>query len=331
MAGLITQDHGICAVKSETTYGTDAFGGAAPSAADVMAMASANIKQVITIIEGDRITAEVAGECDVRVPSHNEVEWSMPFIGSSAAGALPPCSALLKAAGFKETVVTDTSVTYAPQLANNQTETPACTMVVYERTLEDATARKLLARGMRTNITIALEVGSEAMISGSGQALYDAYPDDPSALPTLPTSYTGDQCAWAVNKLALTVGGTTYPCKGLTFETNNDITQIMTGETTGGGMLSKVLLTKPKSGSRYGGSFTLEDGATALSEVIGLWKSGAKVTLEAVLTKGSRTITLAGTIQIGGLEKEAPRFSVPYSFVRPDGESGVDHLTITME
>jgi len=331
MAGFITQDHAIVGAKSETTYGTDAFGGAAPSGAEVLAMAQADITQIIAIVEGDRITATFGGECDSRAASHNEVEWSMPLIGSSAAGALPPCSPLFKAAGFTETVVADTSVTYAPQLANNQTETPACTMVVYERSIEDGTARKLLARGMRTNLSITLEVGAEAMIGGSGIALYDAYPTSPSALPTLPTSYSGDQCAWFTNKIALTVDGTVYPCEGLTLETNNEIQQIMTGETTGGGMLSKALLTKAKSGARYGGSFTLADGATALAEVIAHWQSGEKITLEAVLTKGSRTITISGTAQIGGLEKEAPRFSVPYSFVRPDGESGVDHFTIVME
>lgn len=329
MSGFVNPFQAIVGVKSESTYGTDAFGGSAPADANVLPFATFNTTQVIPVVESDRMTATNAGECDSRTPSHNEIEWSCLLFGSSAAGVAPPVDPLLKAAGFAATIVTDTSVTYTPEVQNSDTLTPAFTGVLYERTMTDGNARKVLTRGARTNLTLTMEVGAEAMLSGSAQGLYDEYVGTTAALPTLPAAYAGDQCGWMVNTLALTVGGTTYPCEGMTFNTNNTLEQIKTGDSTGGGMVSKVLLTKPKSGSRFGGSFTLADGATALTEAIALWKSGAKASLVAVLTKGSRAITIEGSIQFTLLEQGSkPRYPITYAFVRPNGESGANFMTI---
>jgi len=329
MSGFVNPFQAIVGVKSEATYGADAFAGGAPADANVLPFATFEMTQLIPVVESDRMTATNAGECDSRTPSHNEVNWSCLLFGSSAAGVAPPVDPILLAAGFKKTVVVDTSVTYTPDVANNDTDTPAMTGVIYERTHEDGTARRVMTRGMRTPLSLVMEVGSEALLSGTALGLYDEYVGTTSALPTLPLAYAGDQCGWMVNKLTLTVGGTVYPCEALDFNTNNGTEMIMTGDATGGGMVSKILLTKPKSGSRFGGSFTLVDGATALTEAIALWKNGNKATLTCVLTKGARTITLEGSIQLTLLgQGSKPRFPITYAFVRPNGASGENFLTL---
>jgi hypothetical protein len=329
MAGYITLDQGIGAVKAETSYGVDIFAAGAPAAADCLPFASLNIAQNIDFLRGDRLTATVADECGAPVPIDTEVTWDTLLLGSGAAGDLPPIDALLKAAGLYPTVVATTSVTYAPEIGNDQSRTPSATFLRYLRDVDADTARRVMARGVRTNATITLTRGQEARIAGTGRGLYNALPTSSSALPSLPTSYAGDQCAWVVNSLVLTVGVTVYPIESMTLETRWTIETLLTGD-AGGGTAGRQLLTKPKSGQPFGGSFALVDGAAALTAAIGLWQSGAKATLSAVLTKGSRVITIgAGAIQLLPAQADqAPRFPVEYQCVRADGATGAGHLTI---
>jgi len=325
MPGFLTADQGIAAAKSETTYGTDAFSGGAPSSADVLAMSALDIVQVQEQIEGDRLTATIAGECHAIHLSHIDLSWSMPLIGSSAPGELPPGDPWLRAAGYAATVVADTSVTYTPTI-EQQT---SLTALLYERSVQDGSARRLMARGVRTNATITLTVGQEAMCEGAGQGLYDPYPAETSALPTLPTAYSGDQCGWVVNRLVLTVDSVVYPVEAMTLETRWTLEVIRAGAASGGGSASQILLVKPRAGARFGGSFTLVDGTAALTAAINAWQTGAKLSLTAVLTKGARTITIAAAaIQLSAPAKTLPRFAVPWDAIRADGTSGVGHLTI---
>lgn len=326
MAGYLTADQGIAAALTESTYGVDAFTGGAPTAGSVLAMASLEIIQVQEQIEGDRLTATIAGECHALHYSHNDVNWSMPLVGSSAPGVAPPCAPWLRAAGFLETIDADTSVTYTPRVEQQG----SLTALAYERSVQDATARRLMARGVRTNLTLTLNVGQEAMLEGAGQGLYDTYPATAAALPTLPTAYSSDQCGWVVSTMVLTVGGVTYPVEALTLETRWTLEVIRAGDASGGGSASQILLVKPKSGARMGGSFTLVDGTTALTAAINAWQSGAKLALSATLTKGARAITIAApAIQLSAPTKTLPRFAIPWNAIRADGATGEDHLTIT--
>lgn len=324
----LTADQGIGAVKAEATYGTDAFGGGAPVAADCLPFATLAILPNIEYVTGDRLTATIAAECGAPVPVDTEVSWDVILTGASAAGSAPPTDALLKAAGFKATVAAGVSVTYAPEIGNNQTDTPSATLYQLLRRVDAAQGRKLLARGVRTNLTINLTRGQEARISGAGRGLYDALPTSDSSLPTLPVSYGGDQCAWVVSNLVLEVGGDVYPIEGLTLESRWTIETILTGD--GAGTAGRQLLTKPKSGQPFGGSFALVDGGAALADAIALWQGGAKASLSAVLTKGSRAITIAApAIQLlPSSPDQLPRWPIEYACVRADGANGTDHLTI---
>ena len=322
MAGYTTNDQGIAAFKSETSYGVDAFGGGAPADEDVLSVISLAITPQVTVVEGDRLTATIAGECHSVVFTQNDYTFETPLIGSSAAGVVPPVAALLKAGNFKETVESGVSVNYALVLENNATETPSMTALHYQRSVEDGTARRVIVRGGKHSLTFNLTLGAESTVAGTGVGPYDGWPDTPSALPTLPEEYSGDQCAWVVNTLVVTAAGTVYPVESIEFATNFTQELIQTGDATGGGTVARVLNVKPKSGARSGGSMELADGGAALADVIAKSKSGAKMTFTAVLTKGARAITFSGTIQLGALTNNAPRYTVPFFFVRANGSDG---------
>lgn len=327
---MLTADHGIGAVLSETSYGVDAFGGGAPADSAVLAFSTLEIVQVIEQIEGDRLTATIAGECHANHLSHTDVNWSAKLTGSSAPGEIPAADPILRSCGFQRTVTADTSVVYSPITENDQTNTPSATWLGYERSIEDGLARRLMSRGARGNFTLDWTVGQEAMINGAAQGLYDAYPDTASALPDLPEMYGEDQCGWIVNALTLTSGGVALPVESMTFSTNWTLEVIRAGAALGGGTASKILLTKPKSGSRMGGEFSLVDGAAALTKVIQDWKNGAKFQLTGTIVKGSRSISLdLPAAQLGSPTKALPRFGVPYFAVRADGATGQGHVLLT--
>lgn len=330
MAGQTTNDHGIAAFKSETSYGVDAFGGGAPADEDVLAVIELTITPQLTMIEGDRLTATIAGECHSMVKLQNDVSVTVPLIGSSAAGEAPPVAVILKAGNMAETIDTGVSVTYTTELVNSAALTPSMTALHYQRSVEDNTARRIMARGVKGSPTFNLTLGEEATLSLTGVAPYDEWPTDPAALPTLPEEYNGDQCAWPVSTLVVTAGGINYPVESMEIALNFTQELARTGDAAGGGVVGKVTNVKPKSGARTGGSFELNDGGAALADVIAKSKSGAKMTITAVLTKGARAITFSGTIQLGMITNAAPRYTVPFYFVRPDGESGQGgDLTVT--
>lgn len=253
----------------------------------------------------------------------------MPFAGRTGNAGTPPAyDALLRAAGFKKAVVTDTSVTYTPNTQNDMADTPSLTAWLYKYRLDNNQSLLYKASGYRGNVTITLAIGEEAVIAGSGKALYTAAPTAGTTKPTAPTAYVGDDCM-VVTSLTVTVGGTTYPVERLEIQSNWQVTEVRTG-TAAGGALSEVLLTRPMSGGRMIGSLDLIDGATALLDMITKMQSGAEAQLVAVLTNGTKTTTLtAPKMQFGQYSEAAAgflRYTCPLYFNR--NSSGDDELTI---
>jgi hypothetical protein len=95
--------------KVESVYGTD------PT------IAAANYvwaENVVYTPKGDRVFANpampaVGGVAGWSVGEHGEISFETPLVGSGTAGVAPNCGPLLKACGFSETIVEETSVTYA--------------------------------------------------------------------------------------------------------------------------------------------------------------------------------------------------------------------------
>lgn len=326
---LTSADRQLVAVESETTYGTDAIDPGPPSA--YQAFRTVTINPIRNQIEAPRATWSASGEKSCGLNSHNDVSWEMPFTGKlGAAGTAAAWDALLQASGFKKTVTPATSVSYKPNTVNDITDTPSATLWQYLRQLEEAGAYLLKARGYRGNASIRLTVGEEAVISGTGLALYTGWPTATVANPTAPSSYEGASCM-VVQRLVLTAGVVDYPLESMEINTNWTLSEVRTGE-LGGGTLSKVLLTRPSAGGRMGGSIRLVDGKTALQDLVTKWQAGTLVSVSAVLTNGTDTITLAApNFQFGQPAPSAEgvmKFDVPFYLNR--GTTGDDELTITL-
>ncbi|MFH1984122.1 MAG: hypothetical protein ABIL58_19965 [Pseudomonadota bacterium] len=79
-----------------------------------------------------------------------QIEFDVALIGSGTAGTPPPFADLLKGAGFAETIVAGTSVTYLPA----SSAVPSLTAALYE---DDTIISKIW--GARANVKIALVTG----------------------------------------------------------------------------------------------------------------------------------------------------------------------------
>lgn len=324
---LISADRSLAAVLSEATYGVDPIAPGPP--ANYKAFRSLNINPVHNQIESPRATWTASGEKSCGLSSHNDVAWEMPFTGKvGAAGTDPAWAALLQASGFKKTAVASTSVTFRPNTQNDQVDTPSATFWHYLRMLEQNNAYLLKARGYRGNASIRMTVGEEAVISGQGMALYDPWPVLQIASPTAPSTYQGNKCM-VVQQAVLLAGAVSYPIESIEYGTNWALTEIRTGE-AGKGTLSKVLLTRPTSGSRMGGSLRLVDGLTALQDLVIKWLAGTQVVAVVTLTNGTDTIVLtAPNLQFGqpaGAQEGVFKFDVPFYLNR--GTTGDDELVI---
>ena len=325
---LISADRKIASVKSETVYGTDSINPGPPGAYQAFRAIDITPQQVI--IESPRATFSASGERHCLVNSHTDVSWEMPFSGRvGAAGTNPAWDALMIASGFKRTVIAATSVSYKPNTQNDMTDTPSASLWLYMMALESANSYLQKALGYRGNVSINMTIGEEAVISRSGMALYSARPVATVAKPTAPTSYEGALCS-VVSNLVLTVGAVTYPVESLEISSNWTVTERRTGGTAG--TLAQVLLTRPMSGGRIGGSLRLVDGLTAYADAIGKSQSGATATLSATITDGTRTTVIsAPALQFGLPSASAEgimKYDLPFYLTR--GTSGDDELVITL-
>lgn len=324
----ISADRSLASAKSEVTYGLDAISPGPPAA--YQAFRSLVINPVRNQIESPRLTWTASGEKSCGINSHNDVTWEMPMTGKvGAAGTAPAWDMFMMASGFKKTTVAATSVAYKPNTQVDQTDTPSATIWQYLRMLEVNSAYLLKARGYRGNLTMRLTVGEEAVISGAGLALYEPWPTSVIAAPTAPSTYEGATCM-VVQHLAITIGGVVYPVESIEFSTNWQLTEDRTGE-TGKGTLKQVLLTRPTSGSRMGGSLKLVDGTTALQPLLIAWQAGTPLALSGVLTNGTDTTTIAApALQFGQPAPAAEgiqKFDVPFFLNR--GTTGDDELVVT--
>lgn len=326
---LISADRKIASVKSEVTYATDSIDPGPPSA--YQAFRAIDVIPQVTILENPRATFSASGEAHCLVRSHNDVSWEMPFSGRlGAAGTAPAWDAFMLASGFKKTVVAATSVTYKPNTVNDMTDTPSASLWLYMMQLESTNCYLQKALGYRGNFNINLTIGEEAVISGSGLALYSPVPTSVIAKPSAPSSYEGALCS-VVTNLVLDIGGTNYPVESAEFGSNWTLTEIRNG-TASAGTLSQVLLTRPMSGSRMGGSIRLVDGLAALQDCIGKFQTGAQATLSATVSDGTRTTVItAPALQFGQPSASAEgvlKYDVPFFLNR--GTSGDDELVITL-
>jgi hypothetical protein len=101
----------LALVKSESTYGTSS----SPAASDALLFTELDVEPLaMELVERETIQAYMGNRASVVGQRSVPVKATVEAAGSGTAGTAPRYGPLLKAAGLSETIVSSTSVTYAP-------------------------------------------------------------------------------------------------------------------------------------------------------------------------------------------------------------------------
>lgn len=144
----------VLVAKIESEYGTDS----SPAGGDAVRVENLSLNPVEALRMHERPTLRGTLSTSLKhVPggSLGNVTFDVPLAGSGTAGAVPETDALLRACGFGSTVVTDTSVTYAPVSEDLE----SATLKFYE----DGTLYAMT--GCVGNVSFAAEAGKYGMLS----------------------------------------------------------------------------------------------------------------------------------------------------------------------
>lgn len=147
--------------KAETTYDTDPTPTAASNA---LAVQDAQIKENAGVIERNVQITTLGGFASILGEQWAEISFKVPVIGSGTAGTAPRVGALLKACGCSETVVSNTSVTYAPISAS----IGSVTLYLYKD------GRLHIMTGCRGSVKLVYSAGKELMMEFNFMGRYAA-------------------------------------------------------------------------------------------------------------------------------------------------------------
>ncbi len=153
-------DRQLLLAKAEVAYGTD----------PVAVAANAVLCEGVTFkLTGQRVKPNPAKPGVGPVASHTfgehvEMSFEIPLAGSGAAGTAPKWGAILKACGWSETPVADTSVTYA--LLANPNAAPSAALTWRD----DRRLHKVL--GFRGRAGLKLTAGQRPMLVINGRGLH---------------------------------------------------------------------------------------------------------------------------------------------------------------
>lgn len=320
----------IIAAKSESSYGSDAFGGSDPSeflavVEDSALPFSPNYERVGTAVQ--------TAVHDVRRADHYldslEVGLSMPVkSASSAIDDPPPHAALLKAANLKEvkrdpdstSSSGDEYIEYLPYTGASMTDVPAATIAAILFNDDYTQQYKWLARGERHNLNWTLEMGEHLMVEvADGMALPEAMPTSGSSKSVSPSAYSGNERNFVVRNLTFTIDGTTYPLSSLELSTNWSMTEDRDANQAQG-TLSRVELNRSSgpTDSPPGGSMTLKGRDSVVSDLEPLIDDGnpGKIVAECTAAGGTNVWRLEiPRAQMGWDAFSAgddPTFDVPF-------------------
>lgn len=151
----------VILAKAETTYDTDPT----PSpTVDAILAQEVDIKENSGVIEREMQWKFLGHLPSLLGEQWSEVTFKLPVIGSGTAGTAPRAGALLKACGLSETVLSNTSVTYAPTSSNHG----SATLYIYKD------GRLHIVRGCRGSMKMTFSAGKELMMEFSFMGRYTA-------------------------------------------------------------------------------------------------------------------------------------------------------------
>jgi len=319
---MALSDRHIVGVKSETTYGTDAFTGSEPT--DFLGiLGEPKIQELSTDIGPMEKTADGFGGSVLRVGDKTDVSFTVYMVGKGvAAGDTPPQhDALLKASNMGETVVAATSATYDLGWGRTQTEVPS--MTVYEGIRDDESGDYFtrVVTGCRVVPTWKFEDGADAKVEFAGVGRYSTLSTATTAISN-PSEYSGGKTRMKVQGMVFTYDGVEYPIvsaevvSGMTIDEDHVVSAENSMDSAG------LYLA---NGDKPGGSLTFKARSSVLTDILPLTgvPSGCSVpTAEVTITLscGGDTITITGNDCAFGahsknLENSNYTFDVPLTFL----------------
>ena len=173
----------LALVKSEDTYGTSS----APAATDALLFTELDVSPLaMELIEREAIQSYMGNRASIVGQRSVPISATVEMAGSGTAGTAPRYGPLLKACGLSETIVADTSVTYAPV----STGFSSYTMDFYA----DNGSRQAIT-GIRGSAEFSLSVGEIPTIAFDQMGIFAL----PGALSRPTETYSNQAAPLAVN------------------------------------------------------------------------------------------------------------------------------------
>jgi len=206
------EDKKLLWIKVEATPGTD------PVAAAIDAIWAENITFTPkgTRVGGDPAMAGLGGVKDYMYGQYGEISFEVPLGGSGAAGTAPKWGKLLLAAGYSETIVATTSVTYA--LAAN----PAASNTMAITWRDGRRLHKLLyARGY---VGFAFDEGKRPVMKCVFRGLLTAVADG-AVIVHADATWTGwnDVDPVAQAKTTFSYNAAAFPLRSISFDQTDNV------------------------------------------------------------------------------------------------------------
>ena len=286
----LTQLEQLVGVDSEATYGDDAFEGADPT--DYLAFDEFEVDPEYGEAEDEAVLAVHSGRKSDTWGDYLGVSWTLPLTLAPAAGDPPAWAALLKSSNFEETIEADTSVTYKPVTGNAMARVPSATAIYYMIESGHESAYKWILEGLRTDLTIQLEMNEYARISGDSRALFAPQPSTTVPKPSNPTTYSGDDAIPRVVNLQATAGSEVIEIESLEIATEWDWGMDYQGANTPDGSVSEIHLVRQR-GSNMSAGITLKARGHALETMIPELDDDNAFEISATLAKGGRSLDIS--------------------------------------
>lgn len=209
MASVLTRRRLLLA-KIETTYGTDPT---PTGASNAILVRNLEIQPLVADTVNRELVRPYLGQADqLLAQTRVEVSFEVELAGSGAAGTAPAYGPILRSCGLSETIVADTSATYAPESSGFESVT-----LYYH---QDGIRHKVT--GCRGSFEITGEVGQIPVIAFSMVGIYNAPTDE-----TLPTPTYANQATPLIFKQGNTTNFSAFSYSGClqsySFNIANDV------------------------------------------------------------------------------------------------------------
>jgi hypothetical protein len=205
-------DRKLLLIKTEATYGDDAEA----AAANAVWAEEVAYRPMGEVVSGTPAKPGLGATRGFVYGEHGELTFAVPLGGAAEAGVAPKWGELLKACGYAETIVADTSVTYA--LAASPSSSPSVSVVWRE----GRRLHKLV--GARGRVSFTFEEGQRPRMNVTIRGLLIPVADG-AVLAPADANFTGwlDVGPVSQGRTTFSIGGVEPPLRSLTVEQSDNL------------------------------------------------------------------------------------------------------------